>query len=257
MSAPPVGLPAYAGMLAARHAAHAAELAAVARSLPLPAAADVLELCCGDGFLSGRIADRNAGGRAACVDLRPDLLRWAVRREAPRPLRPVAGDAERLPFADAAFDLVWCGQNLMTLRGSADALRECARVLRPGGVLAVLESDRLTELRLPWDPVLDLASPVASGHVPVRERQRADATAALVSAPPPRRVDERAPHRPDVEVRGGVGERGARPLEREIRLVDQPGRPHRELGPLARPEPTGRSAKVGVDRAFGEGLVCL
>ena len=62
-----------------------------------------------------------------------------------------------MPFPDAAFDLVWCGQNLMTLRGSTDALREMRRVLRPGGALAVLENDRLHEMRLPWPPRLELA----------------------------------------------------------------------------------------------------
>ena len=158
---PAAGLPAYAGMLAARHAAHAAELRAIVDSLPLPAGGAVLEVCCGDGFASGLFRQRGVAGRVAAFDLSPDLAAWARDRAAEdgseRGVAFAAADVERMPFADASFDLVWCGQNLMTLRGSADALREMRRVLKPAGTLAVLENDRLHELRLPWPPELELA----------------------------------------------------------------------------------------------------
>ena len=154
---PAAGLPAYAGMLAARHAAHGAELRAVVDSLPLPAGGDVLEVCCGDGFAATLFHDRGTCGRVVAFDLSPDLAAWARDRAGGRTIEWQAADVERLPFPDAAFDLVWCGQNLMTLRGSIDALREMRRVLKPAGTLAVLENDRLHEMRLPWPPRLELA----------------------------------------------------------------------------------------------------
>ena len=154
---PNSGLPAYAGMLAARHAAHAAELRAVIDSLPLPAGGDALEVCCGDGFAATLLHDRGACGRVVAFDLSPDLAAWARDRAGGRAVAWQAADVERLPFADASFDLVWCGQNLMTLRGSPAALREMRRVLKPAGTLAVLENDRLHEMRLPWPPELELA----------------------------------------------------------------------------------------------------
>ena len=150
------GLPAYAGMLAARHAAHAPELSAVVAGLPVPAGGAVLSVACGDGFFAGRFA-RGVAGVVVASDVSPALLAWARGREEPADLHPTAADAERLPFADAAFDLVWLGQSLMTLRGSVGALRECRRVLKPGGTLAVLENDKLHECRLPWPPELELA----------------------------------------------------------------------------------------------------
>ena len=151
------GLPDYAGMLAARHAAHAAELRAAIRSLPLPAGGAALDVACGDGFAAQCLAEAEAVGRVVAADLSLPLLRWAGERAGGTGMHLVAADAERLPFADAAFDLAWCGQSLMTLRGSVAALRELRRVLKPGGVAAILENDKPHEFRLPWPPRLELA----------------------------------------------------------------------------------------------------
>ncbi len=52
----------------------------------------------------------------------------------------VRGDAERLPFADATFDLVFCQFALVWLDLSA-AVAEIRRVLLPGGALAAIEPD--------------------------------------------------------------------------------------------------------------------
>ncbi|MPZ43899.1 MAG: malonyl-ACP O-methyltransferase BioC [Betaproteobacteria bacterium] len=61
----------------------------------------------------------------------------------------VCADVERLPFADASFDMVWSNLALQWLGAQQDALAELYRVLRPGGVclFSTLGPDTLKELR--------------------------------------------------------------------------------------------------------------
>jgi SAM-dependent methyltransferase len=83
----------------------------------------------------------------------------------------VQGDIQALPLADGAFDLVWCRDTLSCLPDCAGALRECARVLRPGGgmvLYAVFATDRLE----PGDRALvveGLGNSAASMHQPTVE----------------------------------------------------------------------------------------
>jgi SAM-dependent methyltransferase len=93
---------------------------------------DMLELGCGGGQWS--IALEAAGARSVGLDLSREQLRHARRGSASVPL--LAADAERLPFADAAFDIVFCDHGALNFCDPARALPEVARVLRPGGLLA-------------------------------------------------------------------------------------------------------------------------
>jgi ubiquinone/menaquinone biosynthesis C-methylase UbiE len=69
----------------------------------------------------------------------------------------VKADAYRLPFEDGQFDLVWCAQSMISLNDPVAAIREMARVLKPGGRLAVLETDAYHHVLLPWPVGLELA----------------------------------------------------------------------------------------------------
>ncbi len=62
-------------------------------------------------------------------------------------------DCSRLPFPDGAFDGLVCGYALRNFTDLAGALKETARVLRPGGRVAILEVDapRSTVLRTGYD----------------------------------------------------------------------------------------------------------
>ena len=68
----------------------------------------------------------------------------------------VCGDAVRLPFGDGVFDVVWTEHTAMNIAGRAALYAECARVLRPGGRLALYDIVRAgggpDELRypVPW-----------------------------------------------------------------------------------------------------------
>lgn len=61
----------------------------------------------------------------------------------------IQGDAEALPFPDASFDLVTCRMAAHHFPHPAHAVREAARVLKPGGRLLLLD------LYAPDDPELD------------------------------------------------------------------------------------------------------
>jgi SAM-dependent methyltransferase len=67
------------------------------------------------------------------------MLRAAQRRSATRPVALVQADAVRLPFASASFDGCCCSFCFAHFFRPRKVLREMARVLRPGGVLAIVD----------------------------------------------------------------------------------------------------------------------
>jgi ubiquinone/menaquinone biosynthesis C-methylase UbiE len=121
----------------------------------------VLDLACGDGFYTRRIADRlGCRGSVTGVDLNLAYLSEA-RQEAGRQtgratIDFVAASFDRLPFRDDTFDLVWCAQSLYSLPEPVVVLRHLARVLRPGGIVAILENDTMHQVLLPWPVGLEL-----------------------------------------------------------------------------------------------------
>ena len=90
------------------------------------------------------------------VDVSSAFLRVARTGAGPR-LGFAASAIERLPFADDVFDLVWCAQSLYSLPEPVEAVRLMRRVVKPGGVVAVLENDSLHHLLLPWPIEVELA----------------------------------------------------------------------------------------------------
>jgi len=104
------------------------------RALGLPPGSTVLDVACGTGDLS-RIAAKQ-GMRVVGLDLSFGML-----RAAPSGPVLVEADALALPVADGAVDGVTCGFALRNVVDLPATLREMARVLRPGGRLALLEVD--------------------------------------------------------------------------------------------------------------------
>ena len=101
---------------------------------------DALDIGCGTGFLSLEMAD--GGHRVTGVDFAPAMLAEARRKAAERgfAIRFEHADAEQLPFAASSFDLAICRHVLWTLPHPEAAIDEWIRVLRPGGRLAVIDS---------------------------------------------------------------------------------------------------------------------
>ena len=73
------------------------------------------------------------------LDLTPAMLARAQRRGGSLPFSPLQGDAQALPLADGAFDVVVLHLILAVVPAPLDCLREAARVLRPRGQLLVLD----------------------------------------------------------------------------------------------------------------------
>jgi arsenite methyltransferase len=103
----------------------------------------VLDVGCGAG-LDVLAAARAVGadGLAAGVDLSPEML--AVARDAARAaglanVRFEVASAEALPFDDASFDQIVSNGALNLVIDKRRAFAELARVLRPGGVLAIAD----------------------------------------------------------------------------------------------------------------------
>lgn len=154
-------LPDYAGSLAAYHAAFGEELAAMVASLPIEAGMRVLDVACGDGTYSRLLAARVGGdGSVWALDADPAFLDLAGSSGGDPTfdrLRFVAGTLERPPFEEGTFDLAWCAQSLYSLPEPVGALRRIARLVKPGGGVAVLEADTLHQVLLPWPVEVELA----------------------------------------------------------------------------------------------------
>jgi demethylmenaquinone methyltransferase/2-methoxy-6-polyprenyl-1,4-benzoquinol methylase len=102
-------------------------------ALRLPPGATVLDLACGTGDLCDMVT--GDGYTAVGIDFSAGMLAAAHTRA---PL--MRADALELPLPDAAADGVVSGFALRNFVDLARFFRECARVLRPGGRVAVLET---------------------------------------------------------------------------------------------------------------------
>jgi SAM-dependent methyltransferase len=109
---------------------------------PMAAGAEVLEVGCGTGLIMRGLAD--TARRLAGVDISPGMLAEARRRG----FDVVEGDAQRLPFADETFDLAYSFKVLAHVPDIRLAMREMARVLRPGGRLVAEFYNALSLRRL-------------------------------------------------------------------------------------------------------------
>jgi ubiquinone/menaquinone biosynthesis C-methylase UbiE len=96
-----------------------------------------LEIGAGTGYFTLNMARAGVIGTATCSDISPGMLQ-TLRDNAGRlglEVRTEEADAERLPFADESFDLVFGHAVLHHIPDLGQALAEFARVLAPGGTL--------------------------------------------------------------------------------------------------------------------------
>jgi ubiquinone/menaquinone biosynthesis C-methylase UbiE len=118
---------------------------------------DVLDVGCGPGTITVDLAERVAPGRVVGLDVSADPLEEARALAADRGVAVTfgVGDVYALEADDDSFDVVHAHQVLQHLTDPVAALREMARVCRPGGVLAVRDVDYATFVWWPDDEGLD------------------------------------------------------------------------------------------------------
>jgi demethylmenaquinone methyltransferase / 2-methoxy-6-polyprenyl-1,4-benzoquinol methylase len=102
----------------------------------------VLDLAAGTAVSTVELA--RSGAWCVAADFSLGMLRAGAHRSVPK----VAADALHLPFVDGAFDAVTISFGLRNIADTDQALRELARVTRPGGRLVVCEFSTPT-----WAPL--------------------------------------------------------------------------------------------------------
>jgi SAM-dependent methyltransferase len=120
----------------------------------------IVDIGCGLGYDLERLATRHL--QPIGLDASAEMLARA-RSVTTNPL--VRGDAMRLPFASGSVDGCRVERTLQHVESPAVVLAEVARVLRPGGVVAVFDSDFGT-FRIESDVVPDGSLPVRFHRVP-------------------------------------------------------------------------------------------
>jgi SAM-dependent methyltransferase len=140
----------------------------IARRLP-PGTRRVLDLCTGTALVPAVVAAERETFVVG-LDLSPEMLamgRIKLARAGRTNAALVRGDAGRLPFADAGFDVVTVSFGLHELPTAVRerAVREVARVLRPGGVLVAADLDRPPWLGWLVDAYLWLGEPTHAREV--------------------------------------------------------------------------------------------
>jgi SAM-dependent methyltransferase len=118
---------------------------------------DLLDVGCGPGTITVDLASRVAPGRVVGLDVSPAPLEEARAAAAAAGVEVSfeVGDVYALEAADDSFDVVHAHQVLQHLTDPVAALREMARVCRPGGVVAVRDVDYAATAWFPLDEGLD------------------------------------------------------------------------------------------------------
>ena len=137
----------------------------------------VVDIACGTGIVA-RIAAARVGptGAVAGVDLNPGMLSVArsattTNSRSSAPIQWHEAGADKLPFPDESFDIVYCQLGLQFFADRAAALREMRRVLGAEGRLALMV----------WRGIGE--SPGFSALAEILERNIGQAAAAIMRAP--------------------------------------------------------------------------
>ena len=207
----------------------------VTDATPVGAEDRVLDAAGGTGAL-GRFLSRHA---RACVilDVVPEMLEAGARaaaHEGRRDVLFVRGDAADMPFLADQFDVVVTRFALHHMEDPAAALRDMARVCRPGGWMTVVDlvdgggdHNRLERLRDPSHARAlargELEEAVAAAGVEVSERRERHAAMPAGAWLAQARTEERAAREVEAalraELEGGAASTGLCPREREGTLT--------------------------------------
>ncbi|GGX91805.1 class I SAM-dependent methyltransferase [Streptomyces hiroshimensis] len=117
----------------------------------------LLDVGCGKGRPALRLAEASGGavtGITVSAEQVADGTEAAAGAGLADRVRFALADVSELPYADGEFDAAWAVESLMYLGDRAAALREIARVLKPGGVFVLSDYVESAELDEEWRKVL-------------------------------------------------------------------------------------------------------
>src|SRR6266567_25815 len=125
----------------------------------------VLDLACGVGDPALSIAEEvGPSGRVTATDLGPGMMVLAEELARKKGLTNIEfreANAESLPFADETYDVLTCRFGIMFFPDLPKALRECLRVLKPGGRAAFVAWGKKEQ------PFFTTTAGIILKHVPV------------------------------------------------------------------------------------------
>jgi SAM-dependent methyltransferase len=137
----------------------------VIRSLEISQRCSVLDVGSGTGKFLIEVARKVDGVRAVGIDVSQKMVTIATSRAqvAGVTVEFEVGDAERLRFPDESFDRVHCSLVLVHMEDPGAVVAEMARVLAPGGRIAILEPDDDMFRLDSSDAALSLRRQIAAG----------------------------------------------------------------------------------------------
>jgi ubiquinone/menaquinone biosynthesis C-methylase UbiE len=103
----------------------------------------ILDICCGTGAVITAFAARYPESVAVGYDFSRGMLRKVREKSGAAKVFLTEGDAAFLPFMDESFDVITCSHALYELKKPSRqaALNEMKRVIRPGGVVLIMEHE--------------------------------------------------------------------------------------------------------------------
>jgi SAM-dependent methyltransferase len=135
----------------------------------------VLDLACGTGDFTRSFAQAAGDGIVIGLDASRTMLARAVQHTDARNVAYLRADAGALPFRDDSFDAICCFAALYLIERPMQAMDEIARVLAPGGRVALLSSCNRGPL-----PAA-ITSPLVKGLTGVRIFDRDELTCGLTA----------------------------------------------------------------------------
>ncbi|MEJ2702510.1 MAG: class I SAM-dependent methyltransferase, partial [Sedimentisphaerales bacterium] len=97
----------------------------------LTGAQDILSVGCGPAIIEAGLSEH--GFNVTGLDISKEALDWA-----PDHVRTIVGSAENLEFAPESFDVVLYVASVQFIEDYGEAIKQSARVLRPGGKLLMM-----------------------------------------------------------------------------------------------------------------------
>lgn len=118
----------------------------------------LLDCGCGPGSITVHLAQMVAPGEAIGIDLREDALaqgRALAREQRIANVTFQAASVYQLPYPDGSFDAAFACAVLQRLAAPLAALKEMRRVLKPGGLIGLVDGSLTLTFRYPTNALLD------------------------------------------------------------------------------------------------------